>query len=430
MTFLDRVNSAIITRLKDLGSDIDFQSLEDSEAEQHILRYAQLYSYLYISASFVERADVPHTLVELVQPIKRLMQQELKQFELILHPLPVLNYSFFPLGRKLSEIVDRLGFAELLVDFPSQLVAIGFPGLETGRFLVHCIIAHELGHCLYLEQELESRLLPLIRPDEQKLDGLVKAFAEARVEPGFQQEQGIVQQRTLSEYISELEIKSSVTTEITEISKFWMKELTCDAIAYLLFGPAYLLAALNFLTSMRLFDDDRDRTHPPNRMRLLLLYRILDEETAFLKSLDHKVVDVLELWRTVATAQAPHFTDPIRDLAGAAILNIYHDIIRAASDAVVNIGSYSASDHADELTRLGQRVKRLAPPNELIENGIPCEVEFQSVINVGWLAYITELEPLVQKYGWDHWECKAKLNDLIAKAVELNQIQRRWKEVQ
>jgi len=415
---LSDLNEAILERLKALKADIDFQSLKHEEAEQHILRYSWLYSQLYVAASIVERSDVPHTVVELVQPLKRLMQLQckLKEFELLLHPLPVLNYSFYYLGNDLSKVKDQLSIS---VAFPKQLITVGFPGLEMRRLLVHSIISHELGHCLYVERKLENKLLKLVKPDKQKLDALVKKWAETAP----------AGQRTLSEYISEVEIRSFFTRQINYLAKLWVKELTCDAIGYCLFGPAYLFAAIDFLTVAYAFDDDL-HTHPPNRMRFLLLYKMLDKETGFLNILAPQVKSFLDSWRSVTQSRTPQFTNPVSDLTGSAILNIYDHIISAATEAVGSDGPYSASENATELQHLVKRAEALIPPNELIKNGGSHEVKFQSVLNAGWLVYLTGLEALQAKYNWESWECKTKFNEIIARAVELNEIQRRWREIQ
>lgn len=434
---LDNINKAIQETLSGLSSSVDFQSLEVEEVEQHILRYSQLHSYLQEVVSFIERADVPHTVVELIQPLKRLMAPDLKEFELILHPLPVLNYNFYPLGHELSKVIEGLGLSHLLTHFPKQLVTIGFPSLERENFLIHSLIGHELGHCLYLECGLEGQLMPLIKPNEQKLDNLVKDLAQAKASTGFEAEQRQLTQGTLSDYLSEIEIKSYLTRGIIDVSKSWVKELMCDAVAYRLFGTAYLFASLNFLTLLNSFDDDQSVTHPPNRMRFLLLYRMLNLDTtkhpsgkaSFLKMFPPKTAEFLKLWRAVTRGRTPQFSDPIRELAGNAILNIYEDIIEVSDSVVEGIGSYFMSEHGVELQKLSERIKMFVPPNEVIENGTSHAVKFQSILNAGWLAYMSELEALGKKYNWEPWECKSKLHGLIARAVELSEIQRRWNEV-
>lgn len=426
---LSDFNVAIKERLEVLKSDPDFQSLKHEEAEQHILRYSWLYSQLYVAASIVERSDVPHTVVELVQPLKRLMQLQcgLTKFELLLHPLPVLNYSFYHLGNDLSKVKDQLDLADSKIAFPKQLITVGFPGLEKERVLIHCIIAHELGHCLYLERKLENKLLPLVKPDAQELDALVRETAQTKIGP--EAEQTPTGQRTLSEYITEVEIISLLTRQINYLARLWVKELTCDAIGYCLFGPAYLFAALDFLTIAYAFDDDL-HTHPPNRMRFLLLYKMLDKETSFLNILDPQVKSFLDSWRSVTKSQAPQFTNPISDLTGSAILDIYDSIINIATSAVGSAGPYSASENATELQQVVKRAGALIPPNELIKNGVSREVKFQSVLNAGWLVYLTGLEAIQEKFDFEPWDCKIKFNEVIARAVELNEIQRRWREIQ
>jgi len=426
---LSDLNVAIKEKLEALKSDPDFQSLKHEEAEQHILRYSWLYSQLYVAASIVERSDVPHTVVELVQPLKRLMQLQcgLRKFELLLHPLPVLNYSFYHLGNDLSKVKDQLAIADSKIAFPKQLVTVGFPGLEMRRLLVHSVIAHELGHCLYVERKLENKLLPLVKPDAQELDALVRETAQTKIGP--EAEQTPTGQRTLSEYITEVEIKSLLTRQINYLAKLWVKELACDAIGYCLFGPAYLFAALDFLTVAYAFDNDLG-THPPNRMRFRLLYKMLDKETGCFNILAPQVKSFLDSWRAITGSQEPRFTNPVRKLTGTAILNIYDRIVSITTSAVGSAGPYSAPEHATELQQLVKRAEALIPPNELIENGVSREVKFQSVLNAGWLVYLTGLEAIQEKFDLEPWECKIKFNEVIARAVELNEIQRRWREVQ
>jgi hypothetical protein len=352
-----------------------------------------------------------------------------------LHPLPNLNYTFYPLGRELAALVNSVGFVTPTIrNLPEQLTAIGFPSLEAEHFLNHCTIGHELGHCLYLKRNCEQELMPRVQLNAQELNDLVKNLAEARIFTGSSEQPE--RQPTLSEYFSEVEIGSSVTKEINDYCASWLKELTCDAIAYRLLGPSYLFADLNFLTSLTSFDGDESKTHPPNRMRFKLLYTMLDLEhpldnkSASTEIFDTNVIDFLRFWKDVTFSKEPSFTNPIRRLAGNAILNMYSDIISTATSVVAEIGSYDLFKHVQEVQKLNKRIKMFAPPNELIEDGEVKEAKFQSILNVGWLAYIGQLKTIAKKYGWQLNKCKEKVNDLIAKAVELNEIQRRWKELQ
>jgi len=430
LTCLGNFNTAIENKLGALINDLDFQSLTDEEAEENVLRYSTLYSYLYVAASFVERSDIPHTIVELVQPIKRLMQQQcqLGDFELLLHPLPILNYSFFPLGALLSDVTTQLSISDASITFPEQLVTIGFPGLETERILVHSLIAHELGHCLYIKHGLEQKLLTRVKPIEKELDSLVKEWAATKV-GSTEAKETPTGQHTLSDYISQVEIRSLVTRQINSISKAWVKELTCDAIGYCLSGPAYLFASLDFLTLINPFDNDLGK-HPPNRMRFLLLYKMLDEEKDFLEILDPKVKEFLDSWKNVTRKKSVKFSSPISRLAGNAILNIYQHIIDEATSAVGYNGLYSASKNTTELQKLVKRINDHVPPNEILVNGVFNEAKFQSILNSGWLVYLTGLGELQRELKVELWESKVKFNELIARAIELNEVQRRWKEVQ
>lgn len=432
LTFLEAVNNSILQNLTSLHNDPDFQNLADREAEQHVLRYTQLYSYLYIAASLIERSDAPHTIIELIQPLKRLIQRQLGECEIIIRPLDVLNYSFYHLGNNLLHVILELDIPDLPGNLPRHLMAIGFPGLELDRFLTHCVVAHEIGHCLYSEYKLQDILLPKLHLDEDQLNKMVQVVAKTDVQAGFQgksNEATIPLQRTLSEYVSELEIRRCLTADITRISRLWIKELTCDAIGYCLIGPAFLFSVLNFMTTVALFDDDRT-THPPNRMRLLLLYQLLDrEQLEDSEIMTHEVLGLLKSWKNVMESQPPQFTDPLRKIASDSIKAINDSIIDAAESAVQEIGVYSFTQHIPEIKLLMERVKQLIPPNEIIEAGAAQSVSFQSVLNAGWLAYISHINHLADKYKWDSWKTKCRLNALVAKAVELNEIQKRWSEI-
>ncbi len=431
LKLLDDINSLLESRLLSLSSNPDFQALSEEEAEQHMIRYSLLYSYLFSASCFVQRADVDQTLIELVQPLKRLMKQGLADFDLVLHPLTVLNYSTYPIGRGLSEIARVFRFEGVLGGFPEQAATVGFPGLDTERYLTHCIIAHELGHCLYLERQLEGQLIDRVRPNEGQLEEVIRSLAAQAVTFGQAGRASAGAPRTLADYMTEIEIRSLVTATITNITRSWVKELAADCIAYCLFGPAYVFASLTFLT-LKSSLDDGSLTHPPNRMRFKLLYQMLDSDRHFLTILDSKpkARDFLDVWRNAITIREPGTRDPIRGLAASAIVAIYADIVRVSTTSVRGIECYSSSTDISQIPKLCERIKSAVIPNETIENGQVHQANIQSILIAGWLTYLNDLETLQQEFSWEPWEAKIKLNGLVAKAIDLNEIQKRWGEVQ
>ena len=301
--------------------------------------------------------------------------------------------------------------------------------------MAHCMIAHELGHCVHLERNLEGVVLPSIKPDAKNIQQMVEELGQARISANAAAETS-APQRTLSDYLSEVEIRSTVTEGINKIVKSWLKELMSDAIAYGLFGPAYLFAALHVLPSVAPLDGEH-ATHPPNRMRFLLLFQMLDREKgaageegffALIRKSD-KATNLLEMWRNRVQSSDPQFTNPLHALAGIGLHRAFPAIIDAALSAVTRITTYRASTSVGELEDLWGRIRNLSPPNETVKDGVVSTVPLQSILNAGWLAFVSDVEQLCTTYNWTTWQCKSRLNGLIAKAVELNEIQRRWEEV-
>lgn len=409
---LESLNNEIKVKLDSLKVDPDFSLLSDEAAHRIINRYVDLYNYLCNSASFIEKSDIPHTIVELVQPIKRLvnLHTDVREFELLLYPFPILNYVFYNLGRDLTELKKELGISNTKVKFSKQLITIGFPGLELGQTLSHAIIAHELGHCLYMQGNLNKKLLPLVKLSKVNVNKIL--------------------QRISSSGSYSMDDISRITKDINTTSEKWVKELACDAIAYFLFGPAFLFATIELLPIMHPSFDYDISTHPPTRMRLGLLYKMFEQESEFISLMTPKVKRHLDKWRQIARSQRPTFSLLITELAGQAIIGIYDKIIEAAQAVVGESRIYSASSHSEEIKELVNRAKNFILPNEYIKNGKSKVVSMQSIFNAGWLVYYAEMDKLQATFKLDSWVCKRKLNEIIARAIELNEIQKRWREVQ
>ena len=404
------LNDSIQAKIQLFKTDPDFKSLTFDEASQHINRYFDLYTLLCYSASFIERSDVSHTIVELVQPIKRLMKVKLniEDCEVLIHPLPVFNYNFHNLGKTLQGVRRRLGITNNKIKFSKHLITIGYPGLETGVTLSHSIIAHELGHCLYMEQNLNKKIK--VKPQRKKLNAFIK-----RISAG----------KTL-----DISDKSQITKLINGICESWVKELLCDAIGYCLFGPAFMFAQINLLPIIHSTFDEDSPSHPSARMRLILMFKMLDDESDYQNILRDKAKRHLQNWRKITFSKQPRFSNQFFSLAGQSILDIYDEITITAKNAIGNNRIYSASDHTNEINELVNRAKKFILPNEYIDSGEVKVVCMESILNAGWLAYFEDLGKLQEKYNIKEWECKRKFNDIISRALEMNEVQKRWIEIQ
>lgn len=69
----------------------------------------------------------------------------------------------------------------------------------------------------------------------------------------------------------------------------------------------------------------------------------------------------------------------------------------------------------------------MVPPNELDDP--PGDADPGCILNAGWISYLSHVETLGAQLGWDEWRTRAKIGELVAKGLELHEVQRRWNEV-
>ncbi len=292
---------------------------------------------------------------------------------------------------------------------------LNIPGVESGQILIHGVLAHELGHALYTKKEIAKALLPKIGIKEDLVKGLTKMMFEN------QQKQG--------NPTPELRLRKQVTQEITGRVNGWVKELCSDAIGIRLFGPALFFAEAHLLVSFGPLDRSSE-THPPPRLRMKLMIRMLKQ----LYPLDKwhgKLREFLQAWDEVVG-------DPISgttlydQVALETINDVSLDLIADASaTATASIECYSSDRFADDITELaplflhqippGQRGGRAAKPTELA-----------SVINAGWHVYLCDFEAFkVSLHTVDtgtRFATAAKLHELVLKAIEISGIHTAWEE--
>jgi len=436
LRFLDSANSLIRQQLEELKSDPGFADLPDREAETQLLRFSILYTHLCFAAALVEGASQTQAVAELAAPLKRTLVPVLGTANLLLHPLPEINYSFLDLGELLNSVVNEMGLTQDAL--PRDLYAVGFPSLQEEWSLMHCIIGHELGHALYKRFRMVDKIGPLIRIDEAKINDLVgsihrdvwgyEADAHAPVESQAQLPLGSVQ------------LRAATYKAVSRVLEYWIEEICSDGIGLHLFGPAFLLSAISFLANTRGLDYCSD-DHPPARMRFRILFSLLRLRmpvgqskngpwSSYQPVLGQHVAAFLDTWESLVNAADVGFSNPYHAIAGSAILAVYPRMCARLQKLISQSLQYDIRQHVGDIEHLERDILLSIPPNEVRGGDGMRPAALASIFNAGWRAYLGGVQRLAKENGWSAWEAKAKLNQWVAKGIELAEVQTRWGEVQ
>jgi hypothetical protein len=263
---------------------------------------------------------------------------------------------------------------------------------------------------------LAKGLLPQIKLDEN----LVKTMAKTMYEE--QSKQG--------NPTPELRLRKQVTEEIAVRVNGWVKELCSDAIGILLFGPALFFAAAHLLTSF-IHMDKSSETHPPPRLRVRLMMRMLKQ----FYSVDKWKAELQAFsrdWDDVSASQIPggNFYDQV---ALETISDAVLDLIAEAGSRAISVDKRYTTEKFDrDVATLAPFFLNHIPPGETGPYGRGTAVELASVINAGWHVYLCDFETfrksLHPKDGETRFTAATKLHELVLKALEISEMKTAWEE--
>jgi hypothetical protein len=278
---------------------------------------------------------------------------------------------------------------------------------------VHTLLFHELGHGISQSEGLALSLRALVTPDPEKINEVLRGLA-------------------LPNNVPVEEIRQEVGRIIQSILLDWLEEIACDLIGYELAGPAFLFAAISFLPSLTPIDLESE-DYPPVRLRLHLLFRLLDENLAVSDSNREKVYkerfpgesgELLVGWEErTRNLPAGH---PLYDACIAAVTGAFEAIAAAVTDKLGRDMVFNVADHLTAIDGLVQRLALGVPPDE-VDPGRPADPA--CILNSGWLAYFSLGPRIADYFNWELNEALLRIDDWIAKALELEEVLRRWQEL-
>jgi len=418
LSFYDAVNDGIVAKLQDLRGDLLFRDFGDDAAEVHLVRYSELYQFLYSVTSDLEHVEASRTIVEFSPLLHRLALPHSKDLRLVLHALPEVNYSWADPVSLLRDIARQL---EISVDEspPSRNVwSIGFPGLQPGQTLVHTLLSHELGHGIVHSESSLGSLRAQVRISAERIKALVQG-----VPPG----------------VPRAPVRRFLRRYLNRVLGKWVDEIACDVIGYTLTGPAFLFASIHFLPALAALDS-ASQEYPSIRLRLSLLFRLLKAELGYSPRevctdaqyeqwfIKEGAARFLGEWDRHINADAPPYGDNPHDIVAEAIDQSFEALLQAIGSKVQRLRRYRFTDHRDQVRQLVGRLDFSVPPNEL-DQPPRAVADAVCIMNAGWIAYLSLVEPLSSEHGWDEWTTRSRIEEWVAKALELQEVQRRWDEV-
>jgi len=420
---------------KDLSVMLDQQQktkgIPNLEIEIALRAKTELLAFLHFLMQYVEGADIEHTPIAFIFPLQCLLRKHLtsrSKFDFIVRSSHSYNYKIRPMAEGIREVFSNAGYKRLLYLLPNQFLVIDYPICERRNVLVQCMFVHELSHTLYYRYNLASRLLPNALLNEEEVQRLIAAYAIQRVEVTESKTES-ASAEVLPRWIIEDRVRVSLQTTVEQ----WVEELTADALALCLFGPAYFFAFAYFSGPFASMDKPSE-THPPDKMRIEFMFDMLlkDRGLGYGKVLDDIAKTHIELWRSYAMQVRPAVSSTeniLFSIVTQTIRQLFAHIVEQTKE-VTRGKRYSPQAFSRDVSTLCLNLANAFPPNEIIEDykkGNTRVMEAESILNAGWVYLISGYKTFADLLGVeDSRETINKLYDLVAKGLEYAEIQRQW----
>jgi hypothetical protein len=370
----------------------------------------------------------------LPQPLENLAKRILPGTNLMLRPQWKYNYSILipDLGEgyreELRRILPQNTVDTIFTNFPTEFHIISFPSVERGTVLLHCDLAHEIGHLvarkfIEYEEETSSYLVDL----QRRIAKQVKTESS--------------KDKSARESIEEsLELAISVRS-------FGLAEIISDIFAMRLLGPAALFALLQMAMgdSLDLQPNEETSFYPPWRTRLRHALRSL-EKTDLLPvrtASDKSKTDSKRICKNVQNRieQIRELTEQRSDakvLASDGVVRLAYDSIDTTIPEVEdflteNYGTTFLTPQQlyPDVYHLVQRLSANIPPNAIESASFKSRpAGLEVILNAAWFFRISELknafadgvlsENFLREYRI--------LNRLTFKAIEFSHVQQLYKQ--
>lgn len=257
-----------------------------------------LHEEIYPYRADIGRRDLPVGLLYLIDAlINELLQT---RADPVVHNDEWPGYSTLRLRDQWQKLSVELG-----VDFDddAEPVILFLPGLDAANALLAPILAHEVGHAVAWDTDLEDRLLDQLEPIiDRRLTDAAEALSAAGIpEP-----------------------------EVTEHLQYWLQELLCDALAGALTGPSFLFAAAAFLPAAAAGSGGGTHPDPAYRLGMSLIQL---ERLGWVPFLERTCPEVFA-WVQAAAAARVEAPDVLQEVLGLLVEDAIPELLELAESHI------------------------------------------------------------------------------------------------
>jgi hypothetical protein len=420
--FVEKAIDAIRSFLKSEGELAEAGLLDAAELEIRVHRITQLIPYLHLILGYINGSDTSCTPTPLIAQLRRFANSVLPSSEVIVSAVMELNYSIQEVGNNIRSLFQDTPLQVCCESLPPFLFVITIPRVESNYVLLHCILSHELGHGLYSRYQLEGKILQKIKVDQDAVKRIVSEAASSAIEDG----------KTGIPPLIEVAMRELVTRHIVNTTTRWAHELCSDAFGLLLFGPSFYFAFIHFTLGF-LPLDRASSSHPPPRIRLRLMSRMLNDlyPNAIFNS---TIQNFISFWASLS-AQSVLYRDKLIQIAGDAIAtdDVLNCIAQEVISCLMDSETYSPEKYKNDIETFGELLVGLIPPGECGDFGSEKPASITTIMNVGWYVYLSRLQAfsdnLAEGEKTSERRIQIKLQDLLLKAFEISEIRQSWQEV-
>ncbi len=335
------------------------------------------------------------TPFEVTVPIERIAKKLLGESQFIFNSVRQLNYSLLPVGQTLRDEFALMGLQEILVrsGLTPILHQVDVAAAPPGGVLCHAILAHEIGHALYVAHRAEDRLVSTaVLPEQYVIDIAARDFPTVeRLTDGSS--------RPIQLVLSQMREAQLLWTRarLKKIVVQWLEELYCDAVGVVLLGPAYVCA----MGEMAVVGGDIDRateSHPPDRLRLDFALRVLiqsDDRGMNYKSMRDKralpaLASMLAPWKSLLDTAPSVQAELEADAARATIDGSRSAVIQEVTRTIPAEHQFRRTRFQHDVPQLVEKLLNGIPPTERIVKR-PWRIDaadLPSILNAGWVVYV------------------------------------------
>lgn len=445
-----RIHGEIAETLREIRTGLGAKEAnQDHEDEITIRRYGHLVFYIHALLEVIEAARVELVSASSVILVRDL-SRNLKGIQFLVIPQYEYTFSYQEVFAGLVEIYesavkkgreDKAGALESIKGFGDRLAILRFPQAERDSILLNVMLAHEVGHAICQQNELAEAVIGDLQIDRAEVDELLDELEEAV--QTLEETQGPLPFFFHREVLRALLMSLIMTATIR-----WTEELLCDAIAFVVLGPAYILAFSEFLLSVENVDD-YSITHPAARIRLSMLLA-LSRELGYLELLENyhgpqedifvAVSKRMGELRAVIDREKAEDPDGPLGVASRTVSRLGDKIVEKAI-ATVGPNGYPTERFLGDLPTMCEQLAYFVPPTVDYdwdkERMAPAHIV--SVLNAGACFEVARRKSLYELFQAKdpdaQSEIDARFEKLVSKAIELSdifsrseQIKSRWKD--